>query len=238
MSRAATVDPAAVFTALADIVYRGSTLPEIYHAICVAGTLMVPGCDHASLLLRRGVGYTSAAATDDCARRIDKLEMTLGAGPCLDAIEEESVQVDADLTTPSQWPALAARIVAETPVRGAMGFRLLVDYRKVGALNLFSDTPTAFGPASLERAVILAAFAAIAVNAAARGEQAVTLRQGLASNREIGKAIGMLMVINDISEAEAFEMLRRVSQDTNVKIADIAAEVVQRCGNPSGTPPG
>lgn len=233
------VDPATVFTALADIVYQGSDLAEVYAAICVAATLMVPGCDRASLMLRRRDGYATVAATDEVARAIDKLEVAVGDGPCLDAIEEESAQIDADLTVRSQWPELAARLVAETPVRGAMGFRLLVDGHKIGALNLFSDTANAFDTSSAERAVILAAFATMATNAAAQGEEAATLRGGLASNREIGKAIGMLMVLNDISEAEAFDMLRRTSQDMNVKVAVVAAEVIKRRGqvapgDPSG----
>ncbi|MEZ0364032.1 GAF and ANTAR domain-containing protein [Mycobacterium sp. pUA109] len=227
---AAPVDPATVFTALAEIVYQGSDLSEVYAAICVAATLMVPGCQHASLLLRRGEGYATAAASDAVARKIDKLELAVGDGPCLDAIEEDSAQVDTDLTVHSQWPALAARVVAETPVRGAMGFRLLVDGRKVGALNLFADAPNVFDKASAERAIILAAFATVAINAAARGDEAASLQRGLASNREIGKAIGMMMVLNDISEAEAFDLLRRTSQDTNIKVADIAAEIVRRRG--------
>jgi transcriptional regulator with GAF, ATPase, and Fis domain len=227
------VEPPTVFTKLADIVYQGSDLNEVYAAICVAATLMVPGCDRASLMLRSGDTHVTVGATDDVAGMIDQLEIAAGDGPCLDAIEEEHAEIDADLTACSQWPALAARLVAETPVRGSMGFRLLVDRRKVGALNLFSDTPNVFDNASAERAVVLAAFATIATNAAAEGEEATTLRRGLASNREIGKAIGMLMVLNDISEAEAFDLLRRTSQDTNVKIADIAAEVIERRGRRS-----
>jgi AmiR/NasT family two-component response regulator len=38
----------------------------------------------------------------------------------------------------------------------------------------------------------------------------------------------MLMVLNDVSEDEAFDILRRTSQDANVKIADIAVEFVRR----------
>ncbi|HET9874593.1 MAG TPA: GAF and ANTAR domain-containing protein [Mycobacterium sp.] len=228
----APVDPATVFSALADVVYQGSSLDEVYTAICVAATLMVPGCDHASVLVRRGDGYATVGASDQVARKIDKLQLAVGDGPCLDAIEEEAAQIDADLTTHSEWPELAARVVAETPIRGMMGFRLLVEERKAGALNLFADAPNVFGKESADRAVILAAFATMATSAAEQGGEAASLRRGLASNREIGKAIGMLMVFNDISEAEAFDMLRRISQDTNVKIADIATEVVKRRGRP------
>ncbi|HLR99236.1 MAG TPA: GAF and ANTAR domain-containing protein [Mycolicibacillus parakoreensis] len=230
------VEPARVFTALADIVYRGPTMPEIYSALCVAATLIVPGCDHASILLRRENGaYVIAAATDRVARHVDELEKQLGEGPCLDAIEDESAQVDTDLTAHSRWPALAARVVAETPVRGAMGFRLLVDGRKVGALNLFATAPKVFDAAATQTAVVLAAFASVATNAVARGEDATSLARGLASNREIGKAIGMLMVLNDIGEQEAFAILRRISQATNVKLAEVAAQLVHRRGQlPAG----
>lgn len=114
----------------------------MYAAICVAATLTVRGCDHASLLLLENDRYITVGASDELAKKIDQMELEAGDGPCLDAIEEETPQIDTDLTTPSHWPKLAARLVAETPVRGAMGFRLLVNKRKGAALNLFSDTPT------------------------------------------------------------------------------------------------
>jgi hypothetical protein len=134
----------------------------------------------------------------------------------------------SDLTTGSRWPVLAARVVAETPVRGAMSIRLPVDRAQVGALNLFSDTANAFDNTSVERAIVLAAFATVATNATAHGEDAAGLRRGLASNRAIGTAIGMLMVLNDVSDDDAFDILRRTSQDSNVKVADIAVEFVRR----------
>jgi AmiR/NasT family two-component response regulator len=54
------------------------------------------------------------------------------------------------------------------------------------------------------------------------------LRRGLASSRAIGKAIGMLMVLNDVSDDEAFDILRRTSQDSNVKVADVAVDFLRR----------
>jgi AmiR/NasT family two-component response regulator len=102
-----------------------------------------------------------------------------------------------------------------------------VDRAKVGALNLFSDSANAFDTKSIQRAMVLAAFATVATNAAAHGEDAAGLRRGLARNREIGKAVGMLMLLNEISGDEAFDILRRTSQDTNVKVVDVAAEFLR-----------
>lgn len=225
-------DPSTVFSALAEIIYQGTESSEVYAAICVAATLVVTGCDHASLLVRRDGRYVTVGASDRIAQRIDDMERAAGDGPCVDAIEEETPQVETDLTKPNQWPQLAARLVAETPVRGAMGFRILVDKRKSGALNLFSDKAGVFDHESAGQAIVLASFASVAINAVAQGEDVATLRRGLLSNREIGKAVGMLMMLNGIDEHAAFDVLRKYSQDLNVKLADVARSVIEHRGNP------
>jgi hypothetical protein len=223
-------DPATVFAALAEIIYQGSDANEMYAAICVAATLTVRGCDHASLLVRENDRYVTVGASDRLAHHVDELERRAGDGPCIDAIEEETPQIDTDLTTPSMWPQLAKMLVAETPVRGAMGFRLLVDKRKGAALNLFSDTANLFDAESAGRAAVLAAFASVAINAVAKGDDATSLRRGLLSNREIGKAVGMLMLLHEMTEEQAFDLLRRHSQALNIKLADVAREVIEKRG--------
>ena len=228
----AAVDPATVFSALAEIIYQGSESNQIYAAICVAATLVVSGCDHASLLVRRDGRYVTVGASDSIAHHIDDMERLAGDGPCVDAIEEETPQIETDLNNPTQWPNLAARMVAETPVRGAMGFRILVDKRKTGALNLFSDKANVFDTEAAGQAIVLASFASVAINAVAQGEDVSTLRRGLLSNREIGKAVGMLMMLHGVDEQEAFDVLRRYSQDLNVKLADVARSVIENRGKP------
>lgn len=219
-------DPATVFSALAEILYHGADAAEVYSAICVAATELVPGCDHASVMLRQNGDHATVAASDDVAARIDGLERFFGEGPCLDTIEEEIPQVEADLGSGSPWPALAPRILESTPVRGVMGFRLLIDEHKVGALNLFADEPGAFDSIAAAHASVLAAFASITVAAVSRGQDIVSLRNGLASNREIGQAIGLLMASESLSADEAFALLRRTSQQVNLKVAELARTIV------------
>ena len=226
-----TADPATVFAALAEIIYQGSDATQMYAAICVAATLIVPGCDHASLLVKRNDRYVTVGASSRLANHVDDLERRANDGPCIDAIEEETPQIEPDLTKPNQWPNFAARLVEETPVRGAMGFRLLIDKRKAAALNLFSETPNKFDSEAAGRAAVLAAFASVAINAIAHGEDASSLRRGLLSNREIGKAVGMLMMLHSMEENEAFDLLRRHSQSLNIKLADVARRVIEARGN-------
>jgi ANTAR domain/GAF domain len=216
------------FRSMADIVYSGESFDSVYDAVCSAAVQLVDGCDHASLMLRRSGRIDTVAASDDVARHIDRLETAIGEGPCLDAIDEDSPDqhICADLTEGSKWPELAGLILAETEVRGMAGFRLRQGGHRVGALNVFSDTPGALSDHSLDQAIMLTAFASVSLAALERGEEATTLRRGLESNREIGKAVGLLMAMHDIDDERAFEMLAKVSQEMNVKVAEVAAQVV------------
>ncbi|MGH3370215.1 MAG: ANTAR domain-containing protein [Nocardioidaceae bacterium] len=226
IARAGDGEPGTVFRSLATLVYSCDDYFEMYQAICDAALHLVDGCDHASLMLEQHGRLVTAAATDEVARHIDELERRIGEGPCVDAIHEEAAQLDADLADRSAWPKLRDRVLEETPVRGMAGFRLVVDDRKLGALNLFSDRPTGLTMSSVDQAAVLVAFASVALIAAARDEQAKTLRDGLDSNREIGKAVGLMMAFHKVDDDQAFDILRKASQDMNVKISEIAKQVV------------
>ena len=128
---------------MAALVYAAESYEEIYQSVCDAAVRLVDGCDHASLMLMRHGKPWTAAASDDIAALIDQFERELNDGPCLDAINDESAFVDTDLTDGSPWPTLHGRVLAETPVRGMAGFRLVDGEKKTGALDLFSDTPGA-----------------------------------------------------------------------------------------------
>ena len=215
-----------VFRSLARIVYASDSFDEVYDAVVGAAPRLVNGCDHASLMLRGNDTFLTVASSGEVARTIDGYERELGEGPCLDAIVDNSVYHDADLTDGSPWPRLTERVLATTPVRSMAGFRLLVGDQKSGALNLFSESPGGLDNASVDQGIVLASFVTVALLAAHERKTAETLRAGLASNREIGKAIGLMMAFHKISDEEAFAMLRSASQDMNIKLAEVARQVV------------
>jgi hypothetical protein len=223
---AASSESSALFAHLAGIVYAQADFDEVYSSICVKAPLLVDGCDHASLMLLRRDRFVTVAISDEVARRVDELERANREGPCMDAIVDETPQLESDLTSASQWPQLAKAVVLETPVRGAAGFRIIIEENKVGALNLFSDSSGALTMTSMNQGIILASFAAVALAAVGNREKADTLAGGLATNREIGKAIGLMMAFHKVSDAAAYEILRNASQDTNLKVSDVARKVV------------
>ncbi len=56
---------------------------------------------------------------------------------------------------------------------------------------------------------------------------AATLEQGLESNRLIGNAIGLMMANYKTDSDEAFNTLRKASQDSNIKLSELAREIVE-----------
>lgn len=223
----ATSGSSALFDQLAAIVYEQADFDEVYRAICHSAPQLVDGCDHASLMVHQNDRFVTAAVSDDVARRVDDLERASGEGPCVDAIVDEALQLEPELTGAGQWPQLARHVLRDTPVRGVAGFRIIIEHKKVGALNLFSDRSRALTMTSANQGIILASFASVALAAVGRQEKADTLAGGLKSNREIGKAIGLMMAFHKVSDAAAFEILRQTSQDMNLKISDIARQVVE-----------
>jgi hypothetical protein len=57
-------------------------------------------------------------------------------------------------------------------------------------------------------------------------QHAAQMDEALKSSRTIGAAIGIIMASRRLGEAEAFEVLRAVSQNSNRKLRDLAADLV------------
>lgn len=216
------------FLALAEAVRMQKDQDEVYQSIVDVAAQVIRGCDHASISTIDKGRFKTVAASDDIARQVDILERECGEGPCLDAIIAEAFQYDADLTVAPTWPKLAQRCLDETPVRAALAFRLITDGRKAGALDVFADRAGALDEASIEEASVLAAFASVALASAAERSRADNLAVALDTNRQIGKAIGLLMASHKITDEQAFNVLKRTSQDLNRKLHDIAVEYVAK----------
>jgi hypothetical protein len=226
MQQSVPPDVARVFTELADLVYSGVHPQEALDAVVRITAQVVPGADHVSIsTLENGAQLRTLAATDDIARMMDQLESEAQQGPCLDSIVKESVQRDDDIAVMTTWPALAKLTLERTPVRGMLGYRLMNGAQGRAALNVFSDTPGALTLQSADIGAMLAAFTSVALTAVEARASAESLRHGLESNREIGKAIGLLMASHDVDDAEAFEILRVTSNATNVRLAELAARI-------------
>ena len=53
------------------------------------------------------------------------------------------------------------------------------------------------------------------------------LKAALASRTVIGIALGVIIERDHVTEPEAFQLLKRMSQHTNVKLRDVAAQIAE-----------
>jgi transcriptional regulator with GAF, ATPase, and Fis domain len=185
---------------------------------------MVPGADEATItMVRAGRHVYSAAATGDLARGFDALMDETGEGPCMDALwNQETVRVD-DLASDPRWPVLGPR-GGERGIGSMLCLQLFAHRDTLGALDLVAYEKSAFTDESEHVGLLLASHAAIAVAGAQKlGHAAIAL-----VNRDIiGQAKGVLMERFKITADQAFEVLAKVSQDTNRKVYAIAKELTR-----------
>ena len=119
-----------------------------------------------------------------------------------------------------------------------LSFRLFLTEENRAALNLYATRPGAFTDQSTATGSMFAAYASMALLAAARQDTANHLTRALETNREIGVAMGILMANGRLTSQQAFDQLRTASQNLNRKLHDIAADVALDRALPRYKPPG
>ncbi len=225
--------PQEQFAVIAQQLRDGKSADQIQQIVVESAVRLIDGCDRAAIGVLDGEQFRSAAATDDVMRLIDELQNGVGEGPCLEASVDNVIQVDNDIAKGSKWPRLAAIVLERTPVRAMLAVPLVDEGHRNGALNIFADSPDVFTDDSVATAAILAAFASVALAGARHASRADELEVGLATNREIGAAVGILMATHKISQQAAFDLLSAASQRLNRKLRDIATSIVRgEAGSP------
>ena len=204
------------------------TVDEVLTDVTSAARELIPGADTAGvLLIGKGGKFDSVANTSDLPHRLDELQMMFNEGPCVEAALDELIVRTDDFRSERRWPQYAAAVV-EIGILSGLSFKLYTAERTAGALNLFSFKPKAFDAEDETTGVVLAAHAAAAILASRHGEQ---LQSALSTRDRIGQAKGIVMERYGIDEVQAFEMLRRLSQDGNTRLIDIARRVIDTRGD-------
>ncbi|MFF9035975.1 ANTAR domain-containing protein [Streptomyces sp. NPDC014892] len=191
---------------------------------------LVEGCDAAGILVLRGTTVETLAPTDQLVVESDRLQERLREGPCFDAArdsEGERVFRISDLSAEQpRWPVYAPE-ARRLGVGSMMGFLLFTEDEDLGALNLYSRKPGAFTEVSELAGWLLASHAAVAFSSARTHAQ---LEQAVATRHVIGEAMGILMGSHHLTEDQAFDVLRRFSQEHNIKLREVARRVCEQGG--------
>jgi GAF domain-containing protein len=170
-----------------------------------------------------------SATSNEFARRMDAVQYEVDDGPCLHCLRQGAPVEVPDIGTDQRWPAYGRRGQAEG-VGSSLSVPLFVDARTVGTVNLYARTSNAFSDEDRDRAARLAHVVAGAVGLALllaeREHQSHHLETALTSRSTIDQALGILMGRHRIGAEQAFELLRRHSQQTNTKLRDVATVLV------------
>ena len=184
----------------------------------------IPGAQYAGITLtRNGKHIETPAATHFYPMLLDKIQQRHLQGPCLTAAWEEKTVHVANLETDDRFPLYRQDALAETPIKSIMAFQLFIAGETIGALNVYSEQPEVFGEESKNIGLVFAAHSSVAWNSARRDEQ---FKNALASRDMIGQAKGMIMERYGVDAVQAFELLRKLSQDSNVPLIKVATDLV------------
>ena len=186
------------------------------------------GCSFAAIahLSPQGVLVHNHGTDRALLNKVATISTSTGEGVAWQALRQRAtVRVD-DLATESRWPQYTTRLRTETPLRSALGYCLILDNLVLGAMLLFSTEAGFFTDTICRFADVYADHAAIALARVSDHERAENLETALQSNREIGMAVGILMVRYGLTDEAAFDLLRVTSQHEHRKLREIAAETV------------
>ena len=192
---------------------------------------LIDGAEAATIsLVHRSRAVETPAATSEDALRVQQIQHELKQGPSLSAIWDEEVVSCPDIEAEVRWTEWASRTVRETAIRSMLSFRMFTQKDRVGALSVYATQPHRFTGADVDTGISLAAHTAIAVVTAQHREQ---MDLALDSRSLIGQATGIVMERFEIDAVRAFAVLKRISQQTNVKIHEVAAELIRTRDLPS-----
>ena len=180
--------------------------------------------DHGGILLIRSGGrLETVAASDDVVEESDRLQDELDEGPCRDSSWHRETLLSSDLVADARWPRWAAK-VAGLGIASVLAVELTsVEDRRIGAINLYWTQRREFTADDIAFANIFARHAALAL---AQSMNEAGLNTALDTRKLIGQAQGILMERYNLDEARAFEVLRRYSQDHNVKLRRVAEDLI------------
>lgn len=197
---------------------------------------LAPAAAMVSVTLRESDGsYHTPVETDALATRADRIQYETGEGPCVEVVAGASSGTthSRDLAHDPRYPRFGPRVAALGMVGVvAVGMFPESDPPRLGALNYYFRSAEDLEDVDEDMMLLLAAHASVALQASQRVEaerlRTAQLTEALQSRDVIGQAKGILMQRRGVDADEAFDILRRASQDLNVKIRDIATTIASR----------
>jgi len=209
---------------------RAEILPELLARACVE-VLPVTGA---------GVSFTDElriplGASDEMAVRAERLQTTLGEGPCLTATATSKALRANKAVMSARWPIFHQELLRQTPYRTIASIPLQSkQHERFGALDLYSDDEDGLGQLVLDQVIehVADPIAAILFDSPATSYQhSQDLPSWLASDAVTDRmtvwiAIGMLMEEGVLTNSESLATLRAYAFAHDITLDELAAKLV------------
>jgi transcriptional regulator with GAF, ATPase, and Fis domain len=222
------------FSETARILFTAGSVIHTLSSIVELAVATVEGCDFAGVFLIEGDIVTTPVHTDPVVAEIDSLQHLSGEGPCLDAVAHRLIFYADDLDRDLRWLHFAP-LARNAGIRSVLALPLSCD-AQMGALNLYSRYPAAFGVDGRAKAAILVSLASLALSVAHSHDdverRTASFHAALESRETIGQAMGILMERERITAEAAFVILRRASQHLNIKVREVARNLIDTGEDP------
>ena len=223
------------FDELGRLSFAEHSLESVLRRVSALAAHVLPGEPVTSVtIVDRGTPST-AASSGELALSLDETQYGLGSGPCLAAATSGRRSELPDTRAATEWAEFAA-VAAAHDCGSVLSFPLPARELVSGALNVYGRALPDRG--ALDVVVRFGASAVVPVANAYLYEKAVErathLETALDSRAVIDQAKGILMERFKLTADQAFQVLTRVSMESNTKVRDVAERFVRTGDLPTG----
>jgi transcriptional regulator with GAF, ATPase, and Fis domain len=214
---------------LQELHFASDGLGGLLEQITVLAAEVVDADASAGLSIIRERHPVTVAASDERTTRLDEIQYGNGDGPCLESARTNQVISVEDVRAETRWPEAMAASRREG-LRSSLSLPLNLRDSAVGALNMYMFQQHHIDKATRAELDEFATEASHVISIGLRHEDLRSeiehLHAAMKSRRIIDQALGIIIAQNRCTSQQAFDILRRASQNRNVKIRDIAADIV------------
>ena len=230
---APTAAVARTFVELADTLGAPFDLPDFLHLLSARAAELLGIADTGVLLIRTTGELPATAASTERMRSLALVEVQQGSGPSLDGWRTATAVREPDLTAGGRirWPGFADAALA-AGVRSVYVLPMRRRSQCLGVLRVFASEPSGLSTASEALAQALADVATIFIlQQRSMRQHAVLvdqLSEALRSRVVLEQAKGVLAEQGGVDLDVCFEQMRRYARNSNLKLAAVARQVVDR----------
>lgn len=166
--------------------------------------------------------------SDPVAGIAERLQFTVGEGPCLTAHSTGSPVLADEDALHSRWPAYHDALVTHTPIRGVISLPLHGGLQEIGALDLYVRPPGSVRDLGLADALAvttaLSETFAVAMDHEPRRESGPAWLDAPAAGRRalVWQAVGFISVGLELDSTDALSLLRAHAYGSDRDLDEVA----------------